>query len=119
MPTKRWFITIIAFTALTLLTTYTISSDSPLIVFRYIFGFIFVSFIPGYSLVQLLFIKNRNVDLVEKVVLSVALSFSITSLVGLFLGLSSIGIGFTSVTVSLSAVVIFLSSLAFILSQKR
>lgn len=119
MVSKQWFITTIAFTILTLLTTYTIPSDSYLIVLRFIFGFLFVSFIPGYCLVQLLFVKDKKIDIVEKVVLSVALSFSVTSLVGLFLGLTPIGINFTSVTVSMTAVVLFLSIIAFIVSSKN
>jgi len=119
LKNRRWFIAVLVFTALTLLTTYTIPSDSYLIVFRYFFGFIFISFIPGYCLVRLLFAKNGNMDLVEELVLSVALSFSITSLVGLFLGLTPIGINFTSVTVSLTLVVLVLSFLAFTFSRTR
>ncbi len=113
------FILIIAFTALTLLTAYIIPSDSYLAVFRYVFGFIFISFIPGYCLVYLLFSKREKVDIVERIVLSVALSFSIASLVGLFIGLSPIGINFTSVTISLAAVVLFLSLLALFISHKH
>jgi uncharacterized membrane protein len=113
------FILIIAFTALTMLTAHIIPSDSCLVVFRYAFGFIFVSFIPGYCLVYLLFSKREKVDMVEKIVLSVALSFSIAGLVGLFLGLTPIGINFTSVTISLTAVVLFLSLLALFISREH
>lgn len=112
IKSKYWFITVVTFTALTFLTAYTIPSDSVFAVFRYAFGFIFVSFIPGYCLLRLIFPKNKEVDMVEKIVLSVALSFSIVGLVGLFLGLTAIGINFTSVTVSLVMVVLFLSLLA-------
>jgi len=119
LKNRRWFITVLVFTALTLLTTYTIPSDSYLIVFRYFFGFIFISFIPGYCLVRLLFAKSEDMYLVEELVLSVALSFSITSLVGLFLGLTPIGINFTSVTVSLTLVVLVLSLFAFAFSRKH
>ncbi len=109
---RYWFIAVVILTALTLLTAYTIPGDSYLVVFRYAFGFVFVSFVPGYCLLRLLFPKNKEVDIVEKIVLSVALSFSIAGLVGLFLGLSVIGINFTSITVSLAVVVLFLSILA-------
>lgn len=109
---RYWFVMVVAFTALTLLTAYTISGDSPFAVFRYALGFIFVSFVPGYCLFRLLFPKGREVDIVEKIVLSVALSFSIVGLVGLFLGLTAIGINFTSVTVSLVVIVLSLSLLA-------
>ncbi|MEM1589779.1 MAG: DUF1616 domain-containing protein [Candidatus Bathyarchaeia archaeon] len=118
MKVKRQFIAIIVFTFLTFLIISLVPSNSYLVGLRYAVGFVFVSFIPGYCLVQLLFIKNGKVDIVEKMVLSVALSFSITSLVGLFLGLTAIGINFTSVTVSLTAVVLFLSFLALLISSK-
>ena len=58
---------------------------------------------------------NRNkLDFVEELVLSVALSFGLDGLVGLFLGLSPIGINFTSITISLSAVVLVFAVVVFI-----
>jgi len=110
---KYWFLTVIAFTAITLLASYTIPSDSPLAFVRYVFGFIFVSFIPGYCLLRLLFSKGKKIDIIEEIVLSIALSFSIAGLVGLFLGLTFIGLSFNSVTISLSLVVLFLALIAF------
>ncbi len=85
-----------------------------LVVFRYVFGFVFVSFLPGYCLVKILFLNKNRLDFVEELVLSVALSFGLDGLVGLFLGLSPIGINFTSITVSLSAVVLVFAVIAFI-----
>jgi len=113
LKSKYWFVTIIVFTAITLLASYTIPSDSPLAFIRYIFGFIFVSFIPGYCLLRLLFLKGKKIDIIEEIVLSIALSFSIAGLVGLFLGLTFIGLSFNSVTISLSLVVLFLALIAF------
>ena len=84
-----------------------------LVVLRYVFGFVFVSFLPGYCLVNVLFLNRNKLDFVEEIVLSVALSFGLDGLVGLFLGLSPIGISFTSITVSLSAVVLVLAVIAF------
>jgi uncharacterized membrane protein len=83
-------------------------------VLRYAFGFVFVAFLPGYCLVNILFTGRSKVDSVEQVVLSVALSFGLDGLVGLFLGLSPIGINFTSITVSLSAVVLFFAAGALV-----
>jgi uncharacterized membrane protein len=99
-----------------LLVTYFIPSDSPLaiVAFRYIFGFVFVALLPGYCLVNILFINRNRLDLIEAIVLSVALSFGLDGLVGLFLGLSPIGINFTSITVSLSVVVLALAVIAFV-----
>lgn len=100
--------------------TYLIPSDSSLVVFqylvvfRYVFGFVFVAFLPGYCLVNILFTGRNKLDFVEEIVLSVALSFGLDGLVGLFLGLSPIGINFTSITVSLSVVVLVFAVVAFL-----
>jgi uncharacterized membrane protein len=58
---------------------------------------------------------HRNkLDFVEELVLSVALSFGLDGLAGLFLGLSPIGINFTSITISLSVLVLVLAVIVFI-----
>jgi uncharacterized membrane protein len=103
------------------LATYFIPSDSPLavLVFRYFFGFVFVAFLPGYCLVNILFINRNKLDFVEELVLSVALSFGLDGLVGLFLGLSPIGLNFTSITISLSVLVLTFASVAFIRKNKQ
>jgi uncharacterized membrane protein len=110
---QRWFEIIVLFTVLTMLAVYVVPVDSPLIVFRYMFGFMFVVGLPGYCLVNVLFLKGNKLDLIEEIVLSVALSFGVAGLVGLFLGLSPIGINFASITVSLSAMVLILAVVAF------
>ena len=97
-----------------MLIVYVVSVDSPVAIFRYVFGFIFVTVLPGYCLVNVLFLKENRLDLIEEAVLSVALSFGLAGLVGLFLGLSPIGINFASVTFSLSAIVLVLAVVAFI-----
>jgi uncharacterized membrane protein len=110
-----WLGIILLFTALTMLFVYVIPGDSPLAVVTYVFGFIFVAVVPGYCLVNLLFAAKENkLNMVEEAVLSVALSFSIVGLAGLFLGLSSIGINFTSIRLSLSGIVLILATAAFV-----
>lgn len=73
-----------------------------------------MAFLPGYCLVNFLFMDRNKLDFVEEIVLSVALSFGLDGLVGLFLGLSPIGINFTSITISLSAVVLVFAAVAFL-----
>ena len=108
----EWFEIIVAFTVLTLAASYFIPSNSIFAVLRYVFGFVFVVFLPGYCLVNILFIGKNSVDPIEQMVLSVALSFGLDGLAGLFLGLSPIGINFTSITVSLSGIVLVFAALA-------
>jgi uncharacterized membrane protein len=108
-----WFGVIVLYTALTLLCVYLIPTDSLLNGFTVFFGFTFVAVLPGYCLISLLF-QEGKLDLPEKAVLSVALSFSIAGISGLFLGLSPIGITVSSITVSLSGIVLVLAFLAFL-----
>jgi len=67
----------------------------------------------------LLFIGKNKLDLVEEIVLSVALSFGLDGLDGLFLGLSPIGINFASITVSLSVLVIVFAVVGFLRKRNR
>jgi uncharacterized membrane protein len=115
----NWFGIIVLYTVLTILFVCVIPSDSPFLIFNYVFGFIFVAVVPGYCLVNLLFATKENkLDLVEEAVLSVALSFSIVGLSGLFLGLSPIGISFTSIRLSLSLTVLVFAFAAFLRKRK-
>jgi uncharacterized membrane protein len=70
--------------------------------------------VPGYCLINVLFIAKNKLEFVEQFVLSVALSFGLDGLVGLFLGLSPIGISFASITISLSGVVLIFAIVAFV-----
>ncbi|MGA2682304.1 MAG: DUF1616 domain-containing protein [Candidatus Bathyarchaeia archaeon] len=115
----EWLEIIIAFTVLTLAVTYLIPGDSLFAVLRYVFGFVFVVFLPGYCLVNILFTGKNKIDPVEQAVLSVALSFGLDGLAGLFLGLSPIGINFNSITVSLGAIVLVFAVIAFIRKSRQ
>jgi len=114
-----WFEVIISYTILTMLVVYFVPADSVFFIFRYVISFIFLAIIPGYCLVMLLFSKKNQLELVEKTVLSVALSFGIVGLVGLFLGLSTVGINFTSITLSLTVIVLFLAAAAFVIKIRE
>jgi uncharacterized membrane protein len=109
----KWFGVISLYTVMTLLCVFYIPNDSVLSVFREFFGYTFVAILPGYCLVNILF-QEGKLDFAEIAVLSVALSFSIVGISGLFLGLSSIGINTTSITESLGILVIVLALLAFL-----
>ena len=119
MKPLLWFGVIILFTVLTMLIVYLVPSDSLFFIVRYVFSFLFIAILPGYCLVTVLFSKKNKLELVEEVVLSVALSFGIAGLVGLILGLSPIGINFTSVTISLTVIVSVLSFVAFLMKNRE
>ncbi|MCX8178037.1 MAG: DUF1616 domain-containing protein [Candidatus Bathyarchaeota archaeon] len=101
----RWFIAVMVITFLASVMPSFISPESPLILifFNYIVGFIYVSFIPGYCLVRLLFPnKKGEIDFIEMIVLSIILSFSIAGLSGLILGLTPVGLNQLSIRIALS-----------------
>ncbi len=115
MKLFHWYGTILTVTALTVLLVYVIPSDSPFVFLTYFFGFVFVTIVPGYCLTSILFASKENsLDKVEEVVLSVALSFGVVGLIGMFLGLSPLGISFESIRASLVIVVLVLLSLAYL-----
>jgi uncharacterized membrane protein len=109
---------IVIFTVLTLLSVYLIPAESTLVFLRYTLSVIFLFIIPGNCLVNILFRKKNKIDLIEETVLSIALSFGIAGITGLFLGLSPIGLTFVSITASLSSITLILAITAFILKNK-
>lgn len=119
MKPLRWLEIVLLFTVISLLTVYLIPSDSAVAGFRYVFGFSFIVFLPGYCLINVLFLGKNRLDLIESLVLSIALSFGLTGLIGLFLGLSPIGINFTSITVSLGVTVLALALIGYIRRNKE
>lgn len=119
MKSLRWLEIVVSFTVITLLATYLIPADSLLVGIRYVLGYSFIVFLPGYCLVNILFLGKNRIDFVETLVLSIALSFGLTGIVGLFLGLSPIGITFVPITVSLGVLVIALAAIAYIRKNKE
>jgi len=109
----KWFSIIVLYTVAVLLCFYLIPSMSRLLFLRYFFGFTFVVFVPGYCFINLLFDEGK-LDIVETLVLSVALSFSIVGISALFIGLSPIGLRVDSIVLSLSGIVVVCSVLAFL-----
>jgi len=118
LKSTRWLAIVLLFTVLTLLATYLIQSE-PLIYIRYALSFVFIVFLPGYCLVNILFLGKNRVDIIESLVLSIALSFGLAGLTGLFLGLSPVGINFQSITVSLGVIVVTLSMIAFVRKSRE
>ena len=62
---------------------------------------------------------RNSIDFIEQLVLSVALTFGLDGLVGLFLGLSPIGIKFVPITISLSSIVLVLAAIASLRKMRQ
>jgi uncharacterized membrane protein len=97
----------------TLLVVYALPDDLPLVVFRWVFGSVFVLFIPGYVAVEALFPKGRELDGIERLALSVGLSLALVPLVGLLLNYTPWGIRLDPIMVLLTILTIGLALVAF------
>jgi len=84
----------------------------PLVYIRYIAGSIYVLFVPGYSLIQALYVRREELDDLERLALSLGLSLALVPLVGLVLNYTPFGIRLVPVTLSLALLSLSLISLA-------
>jgi uncharacterized membrane protein len=98
----------------TVLAIYAVPVDSPLVASRWILGSVFVLFIPGYVAVEALFPEGRELDLLERLALSVGLSLALVPLVGLLLNYTPWGIRLTPIVISLFIVTVGLSLVGFV-----
>jgi len=101
------WITVIV-TAVTILTIYVLPDAIPWSIVRIVVGGAFVLFIPGYALVQLLF-PSREMDVIERVALSIGLSLAVVPLTGFLLNYSPWGIRLDPIVASMSALSIILA----------
>ncbi len=113
MKPIKWFGLVIGYTVLTLICVYSIPIGSVLSIVRIVLAFVFLALVPGYCLLSVLF-EESSLDFAERLVLSVALSFSLEGISGLFLGLSSVGISLESIIETVSAITVVLAVLAFV-----
>ena len=103
-----------AVVALTLLTIGLNISSQPEVVLRYVFGSLFVLFIPGYALIQLLYYRREDLSDLERLALSLGLSLALVPLVGLILNYTPFGIRLIPVALSLALLSMTLITLAII-----
>jgi uncharacterized membrane protein len=114
----KWLTIILVYAAVTSLCAFVGPSDSAFGIGRIVLAFTYVAFLPGYCFLNLFFAEGK-LDFPEILVLSVALSFSIAGVSGLFLGISPIGINTTSITVALSVIVVVLAGLAYLRKVRK
>jgi len=113
-PEATWYwITIILVTATTLTVLTIQASMYPLTYLRYILGIIFVVFLPGYSLIKLLF-PEKELENIERTTLSIAMSLALVPITGLILNYTPWGIRTTPLTLSLLTLTIIFATVAVI-----
>lgn len=81
---------------------------------RIVFGLPFLLFLPGYSLVSALWVKQSELEPLERVGFSLGLSLALVPLVGLGLNYTSWGITLVSVVLSLYFLIIVLVGITWV-----
>jgi hypothetical protein len=104
-----WFTT--AVTCLMMTIVFLLPNTPPWSYIRMITGAIFVLYIPGNALLELLF-AHRNIEKTEQMVLSIGLSMALISIIGLMLKYLLLGLTVESVVISIGILSITLSALA-------
>jgi len=104
----------------TVLAVFTIPENAfPQVYIRYVLGAIFITSLPGYSLIRALFPKysqsetnGGKIDTVERVALSIGLSLALAPLIGLLLNYTQWGVRLTPIMLSLFALTAVFATIA-------
>lgn len=108
-PNAPFWIAIIA-TAAFLLTTFAFPEDDFWSAAKRIAGAVFLFFVPGYAMVNVLIARNR-LSYIERMALSVGLSLAVVSVIGILLAYGVAGIRQEPIAASMSVFVAFVALL--------
>ena len=96
-----WYWLTIALSLTTATTVFAIPENAyPIVYIRYVLGFIFVLFIPGYAFIKALF-PTKELDNIERTALSIGMTLVLVSITGLILNYTPWGIRTTPIILSL------------------
>lgn len=124
-----WFWITTAFSIIALISILTISENFyPLVYLRWVFGFIFIMFLPGYVVTKIIFpfslsLKKFNYrqycnlwnnDLLARLFLSFCLNLAIVPFIGFLLNYTPFGITIIPVSLSLFFLIMFLAILSLV-----
>lgn len=109
-----WYWITITLAVITTTTALTIPENAiPIVYARYLLGFIFVLFLPGYSLIKALF-PEKEMDNIERAALSIGMSIAVVPIIVLALNFTPWGITATTVTLSILALTTILATAAIV-----
>lgn len=108
-PISLWFWGAVGATLLSV--AFVFATSGLALYLRYVFGSLLILFLPGYSLIELLYPK-KELDELTKFALSLGLSLAIVPLVGLVLNYTPFGIRLLPVALSLSGLTLVFLVLA-------
>jgi uncharacterized membrane protein len=121
-----WYLTTVAFSIISVVILFSMPINwGPIGGIFSAIGLIFLLFVPGYALIKLLFsqkIKGKsdeNIKIIEKVVLSIALSIALTAFSGLFFNYTPWGIELKPIALSLFAFTIIFATAALRLEYNK
>jgi hypothetical protein len=113
-----WYWITMTLTLTTMLVVFVVpENDFPLVYIRYVLGIIFVLWLPGYAFIKALFPQTlpftralahslgtteENLDIIERVALSLGMSIALVPIVGLLLNYTPWGIRLTPIVLSLT-----------------
>jgi len=115
-----WYWTTILLALATTILVFTVPEDVyPIVYVRYIFGSIFVLWMPGYTFIKALFpaklpiqAASKELETIERIALSIGMSLALVPIVGLLLNYTPWGISLTPITLSLLALTISFATAA-------
>ena len=106
---STWFWLLTSTVILTLLAVY-LSPIIPAFAYvRYVLGSLFVLYLPGAALIELLYPRREDLSQLERLALSIGLSLALVPLVGLILNYTPWGIRLNPIIISLTILTLGLS----------
>ena len=106
---STWFWLLILTLILTNISVYLFPQQPPFKYIRYITGSLFVLYLPGAALIELLYPRRGDLTQLERVALSIGLSLAIVPLIGLILNYTPWGIRLDPIITSLTLLTIILA----------
>lgn len=106
-----WFHILLAFIVSTIMLALYVTKP-PLIYLRYVFGSLYVLYVPGAVLLEALYPRGEELEPLERLALSIGLSLALVPLVGLVLNYTPWGIRLVPIIISLALLALSLAIIA-------
>jgi uncharacterized membrane protein len=106
----------------TVAVVFTVPEEAyPLVYVRYVLGTIYVLWLPGFTLLKMLFpagsaahSSRKSLDTIERIALSIGMSLALVSIVGLLLNYTPWGIRLTPIMLSLLGLTTIFATVAIV-----
>ncbi len=105
---SAWAWAALGFLAVTSLAVYVLPQSEPWIYLRYVFGAVYVLYVPGAAFIEALYPKRGELEDLERFALGVGLSLALVPLVGLVLNYTPWGIRLNPIYTGLSLLTLVL-----------